>query len=55
MQVDESDPAWRALAEKNEYDVRLYTNVVHMFDKQREYFKSYARSFGPTTSNTIGK
>jgi hypothetical protein len=53
LQVDESDPAWRALAERNEYDIRLYTEVVQLFGEQRELFKSYARSFDSASTATM--
>ena len=44
IQVDESDPAWQALAERNVYDVRLYEEVViKVFDEQRKFFKSHAK------------
>ncbi len=43
IQVDESDPAWQALAERNVYDVRLYEEVIKLFDEQRKLFKSHAK------------
>ncbi|KAL3783567.1 hypothetical protein ACHAW5_007875 [Stephanodiscus triporus] len=50
--VDERDPAWQAIAKKNEYDVKLYEEVVKLFDEQREVVESHARSFGSTTATT---
>jgi hypothetical protein len=44
IQVDESDPAWQALAERNVYDVRLYEEVIKLFDEQRKLFKSHAKN-----------
>ena len=34
--VDESDPAWQYLAERNQYDVRLFEYIVQVFDEQRK-------------------
>ena len=41
-QVEEGSPAWKALAEKNALDIRLYDYILQLFEEQKEVIESYA-------------
>jgi len=40
FQVDESDPAYKILEEKNWYDIQLYDFIQRLFEEQREVIMS---------------
>mmetsp|Transcript_37099 Transcript_37099/g.77673 ORF Transcript_37099/g.77673 Transcript_37099/m.77673 type:complete len:368 (+) Transcript_37099:44-1147(+) len=40
--VEQGSPEWKALAEKNDLDIRLYDYVVQLFEEQRGIIESYA-------------
>eukprot|EP00581_Thalassiosira_minuscula_P009474 CAMPEP_0183709650 /NCGR_PEP_ID=MMETSP0737-20130205/5656_1 /TAXON_ID=385413 /ORGANISM="Thalassiosira miniscula, Strain CCMP1093" /LENGTH=315 /DNA_ID=CAMNT_0025937807 /DNA_START=211 /DNA_END=1158 /DNA_ORIENTATION=- len=40
--IERGSPAWLAIQQKNEFDVRLYMAIVEMFYEQKEIIASYA-------------
>jgi len=44
IQVREGSAEWKAFAERNDLDIRLYDHILHLFDQQKEIIDSYAKS-----------
>jgi len=40
--VKEARSEWQTLAQRNEYDIRLYEYAVNLFDEQRPMMMTYA-------------
>lgn len=44
--IEEGDPAWQIIARDNEYDIRLYEQIVEVFDEQRDIIRAHVSSLG---------
>jgi len=51
--VEQDDPAWQLLAEKNSLDIQLYEYVRELFDEQKDIVESFSSSAKASAENSV--